>query len=294
MNKKILFIHIPKTAGTSFRIAASDYFGAKHTFYDYGKQSEETSIEILNFIYKHNEPYSLLQRFKESDNVFLSGHYNVAKYMHLFDTLDVITFVRNPIKQVVSHYYHFKTHHNYKGTLYNFIKEDRFKNIQSKFLKGKPLELFGFVGITEEYEKSLSLINSYYGIDIKALKMNTNQMLKEEISDEVVRLIEEENVEDIKLYKRAKEIFDKRVECFNQNIPYKHIWIEQQTKYSLKGVAFVKDDNSVTTIDMLVDNKPKKLYAKHFRMDLLHHRVPRDGFVGFEYQDKDNKEVVIL
>ena len=49
MKKKqhLLFVHIPKTAGTSFRLAAQQFYGENNVFFDYGLESVETSKEIL-------------------------------------------------------------------------------------------------------------------------------------------------------------------------------------------------------------------------------------------------------
>ena len=49
-NFPLFFIHIPKTAGSSFRVAAEQYFGSEATYFDYGNGSKETSesIETVN------------------------------------------------------------------------------------------------------------------------------------------------------------------------------------------------------------------------------------------------------
>ena len=45
-NYPLFFIHISKTAGSSFRVAAERYFGKEHVFYDYGPKANETNPDI--------------------------------------------------------------------------------------------------------------------------------------------------------------------------------------------------------------------------------------------------------
>ena len=48
--KPLLFVHIPKTAGTSFRKAYSSLIPAHKTYCDYGEESVETSPVIQKWI----------------------------------------------------------------------------------------------------------------------------------------------------------------------------------------------------------------------------------------------------
>ena len=165
-NFPLFFIHSPKTAGSSFRVAAEQYFGTEATYFDYGKESSETHLDILKFEYESKDRYLAAKSIKKNAK-FLSGHVIYPKYAPFFSTKSVVTFVRDPAQQVRSHYEHFSRLHGYKGSFEDFIKENRFANMQSKALNGVWTDAIGFIGITERYNESLALFNKYYGTDIK-------------------------------------------------------------------------------------------------------------------------------
>ena len=287
MNKHILFVHIPKTAGTSFRIAGREYFSKKNTFLDYGKNSGETSEVILDFFYEKDDLYQLSKALHNRERSFLSGHFHVSKYMHIYDAQNTITFVREPIEQVLSHYKHHVRDLNYQDTIETFIKEKRFKNIQSRMLGAKPLALYGFIGLTEEYAKSIELINDHCGTSFQVYTANTSASLGSaeiELDEETIALIKKENKLDIEMYEKAKLIFANRRKKFEEKKRYVNIVIEEQTDKSVRGYAYTKDTNEPVKIDIYSNNKIiDTIQAKIFKGGLLRHNIPRKGFVGFEY-----------
>ena len=172
-NFPLFFIHIPKTAGSSFRVAAEQYFGSEATYFDYGNGSKETHPDILKFEYESKDRYLAAKSIKKNAK-FLSGHVIYPKYAPFFPAKSVVTFVRDPAQQVRSHYEHFSRLHGYKGSFEDFIKENRFANMQSKALNGIWTDAIGFIGITERYNESIALFNKYYGTGIKVLDINKN------------------------------------------------------------------------------------------------------------------------
>lgn len=294
MNKQILFVHIPKTAGTSFRKAAESYLGQENVYYDYSPASVETSPKILEYVYEEKDMYKLKQLFQKHERLFLSGHFHVGKYMFLFDTVNVITFVRNPIDQVISHYHHHCRDLNYKENFVTFIKDKRFKNMQSRMLSAKPLELYGFIGLTEEYAKSIELINASYGIDLKVLATNVTKdkkIVRNKIDEDILELIKKENQQDILMYEHACKIFNDRLSYFENGKDYVCTWIQEQKENSIRGVAFKRNSDEPTMVTLMDGDKEVEVRAASIRPGLVAHGVPRAGFIGFEYTSSSVQKV---
>lgn len=218
----LLFIHTPKTAGTSFRKSAENYFGSSNTFYDYGEQSSATSPLIIETEYKNKDRYQLFKTLSHKPQNILCGHFPLNKYAPLYDAKNIISFVRKPEQQIRSHYEHYARHHNYKKSFIEFIKENRFINIQSRLLNGFPIQAIGFIGITEQYEASLQIINAEYQTKIQFTHINENQNKTNtyyEINNEELKLIKSLNEQDYTLYSEVEKILARKIIAIENNTP---------------------------------------------------------------------------
>lgn len=201
----IIFLHIPKTAGTSFRIAAKAYYGANKILKDYGADSTVTSPQIKEHYYNNNNIQKLRVVAKKYE--LITGHYPVAKYKDVFDGAPIVTFLRNPVERVISEYYHLCSSIGLTLSLREFYRKEVYQNRQTKLLEGASFKDFDFVGVTDLYELSLSLFNQKFGTSLEYLNMNrgtyrediTASVSKAEI-DEIIKL----NQSDIELYQSAR------------------------------------------------------------------------------------------
>lgn len=204
--RPIIFVHIPKTAGTSFRSAASEYYGKDRILNDYGYESEETSEAVLKHYYQ-DEDADLLRDASKSYQL-ISGHYPASRYSVIFADAPVVVFIREPIARVVSEYNHLCNLNGYKGSLRSFYSKEIYQDRQYKLLAGLSLEELAFVGITDEYDLSLSIFNDLFEANLQSQNINKGHYQNNNISDlskEEVDEIAELNQKDIALYQAAKE-----------------------------------------------------------------------------------------
>ncbi len=211
MQFPIIYLHIPKTAGTSFRISAEHYFGPWNVLNDYGENSPNTSEDILNAFYSNNDV--ALLKSKGIEKKFLTGHFSLGKYREVFPQSPVVTFFRDPVDRVISEYVHFSTHYGFEGSLEDFYRKKHFQNRQARALSGAtPMDL-DYFGITENYEESLQRFNNRYGTNFPMAVLNQGKYSGgvENVgnSDEIAE-IRELNHEDVAMYELALENFDKQ------------------------------------------------------------------------------------
>lgn len=220
--KLIISLHLRKCAGTTLKRSLKDYFKAELLF-DYG---DEVGSTWPSSIQKRQQSLTAAKNIKDliqSDYSVIHGHFYKDKY----DFLDVekryITFMRDPVSRVLSNYHYLTRNVNRKNpdslivnklgfSLEEFIQHPDCRNVQSQYLRSETLNDFDFVGIVEEYNESLKKLNNMFGIELLNGAMeNVNETAVKgyEVPERVVNLIKNCNLEDLRLYEKAKDRFYK-------------------------------------------------------------------------------------
>ncbi len=287
MRYPIIYLHIPKTAGTSFRISAEHYFGPWNVLSDYGEKSPNTSEDILRAFYSKND-LDLL-RNKGMQKKFLTGHFSLGKYKEVFPESPMVTFFRDPVDRVISEYIHFSSHYGFDGSLREFYQKKQFRNRQSRALTGaKPLDL-DFYGITEQYEVSLERFNIRYGTNFPMAVLNQGKYeggIQETASADEIEEIKELNQQDVDVYQEACRNFENQ-EC--QPMPALAV-VERYCGFlggvrdeKMYGWTVDRESGSPAKLSVVVNGVERfSQYADIFREDIKRKGIHIDGNCGFE------------
>lgn len=145
-------IHIPKTAGTALAYLF-DYGSGRRIFYDYKDDYSNAKMDDLAWWQGHKD--FLVRHFD-----FIHGHFFYEKYAELFPDADFITCLRHPVDRILSQFNHIYFEANPNDWQYQAIKQrnldaadfaafDGVRDAQARHLKGRDIEDYGFVFITE-------------------------------------------------------------------------------------------------------------------------------------------------
>lgn len=167
----LISLHIPKSAGTSFKILLESYY--KNSFLeDYddlplNKPFEQALEEAERFSENLNS-FKRLKYFIKGIKC-IHGHFLIRKYIKFvnYDNVIFITWVREPLERMQSHYDYWYRTYNPKTTkafLHKKVVEEKWsfetfcfseemKNIYSKFFHDFSLDDFDFIGVTEFFNE---------------------------------------------------------------------------------------------------------------------------------------------
>jgi len=219
----LISVHLPKTAGSSFSAALGEKLGSS-LLLDYGDQPINTPSHERNTgaFRKSIENFDNSSRFKGIKCIH--GHFLPIKYLLLSDKLDIqfITWMRNPVERLLSHYYFWKRTFNSetapplhrkfmeeKWSIERFCLGPELKNLYYQFLYGFPLEYFALIGITESYEEDLSYFSSRflgYHVEMKRLNVGKTTNHSYEIPERLRNKIAHFHSKDMELYERALDM----------------------------------------------------------------------------------------
>ena len=218
--KPFVFIHVPKTAGTSLRKIIEKNYRPEQLFFVYDKHPGFYSINDMKKLKSED-----IKNFK-----IIMGHFPFNKVFFPAEKMRFVTMVREPIERVISYYHHIMTHNNeWRGKRISLLKyleisgDLQLQDHQTRVLSGvnhnpvtevhfeKAIEnisnYFDHIGLSERFNETVDYFINLLGWQEKELYYeNVSIDRPDATSYSIYELdkIRENNQYDIKLYKYIK------------------------------------------------------------------------------------------
>lgn len=220
----LIFLHIRKTAGTSFVDVLKQVYKTRNVNSLHIEQVGDDDEWRITFNNKRIEADNKLQL---GDKV-LYGHFPYAAYKRFFspsEKVPIITWLRRPVKRVRSAYhyasqiYHaelsekhprFNILNSLKRDLLEYASIEAHQNQMSKMLAGIELEQLYFVGIVEHFEEDMAYLAKKLGWGNYTIPHVNRTAPRPPLPPFKRKAIKAWNQADEELYERALELRSRR------------------------------------------------------------------------------------
>lgn len=216
----LISVHVPKTAGVTFRTLLQAVYGQSAVRLDYGDRVLDPTSPF------QTDPASWRAGTRREIGSIpggvrvIHGHFGAAKYADVFPEARRIVWLREPVARLVSHYHYWRelppTGHSLhrrvldeRLSLLEFARLAPMRNVVANvFLRGVPLDGFAFVGVQERFAAGLERLAALLGWppvgEVGAENRHPRsdyqaQSLHAAAREEIAAL----NAEDVELYQRA-------------------------------------------------------------------------------------------
>ncbi|WP_458070125.1 hypothetical protein [Rhodanobacter sp. BL-MT-08] len=222
----IISLHLPKTAGTSFRVSLANHFGDR-----YRGDYDDQAISKTTYRRRKEAMLSGAKIFRQglAGVDCVHGHFLPFKYrpLSLIRDLTFITWMREPAARLISHYHYWQEsysertaapHHRQvveeRWTLEEFCLSEKFQNIYTQYLWCFPLENFAFIGISEHYQEDLlcfarQFLSSELVPQRENITAKTNAY--REFDQGFLKKVRAFHAKDVRLYERALQLREARL-----------------------------------------------------------------------------------
>jgi hypothetical protein len=227
----LISIHMPKTAGLSFRSTLEDHFGD-------GFMPDYDDYPLAHPPFeRHNRALACSKAVLGRDfqaTECIHGHFLPVKYLLLADIrpCQFVTWVREPVARLVSHYYYWQrtydTQSDRTSSLHRRVVEEQWsledfclapelRNVYTQFFWAFPLQQLNFLGITEFFEEDLRYFSTLFlGAEAEPRYLNQRDMAAEQgwvtgLEPAIRARVEAYHEEDMSLYQEALLMRERRL-----------------------------------------------------------------------------------